>query len=172
MVNRYKQIQVEEISKRLQQARNMIFVDFSNCSATNMTNFRLELNKNKLGLFVLKNSLAKLSFRKLNAPSAIIEKLNGQNAIIYGDDPIVLSKVTRSYLDKKPIVKIKLAYFEDQVCDKNIVDQYAQYNSKNDLIAVFISRIKQPVSSLVFDLKYIISKFVNVLKEVRKKNNK
>lgn len=169
MVNKYKQIQAEEIYNELQRASNMIFVDFANCSANNMTNFRLELRKNKLGLFVLKNSLASVAFRKLNAPSAITEKLNGQNAIVYGNDPIALSKVTKSYLDKKPILKIRYAYFEGQFFGKNIVDQYAQYNSKNDLIAVFISRMKQPVLSLVFDLKFIVSKFINVLKEIGEK---
>lgn len=169
MVNKYKQIQLKEVKERLQKATNMIFIDFNKCSANNITSLRLELKKNKLGMFVLKNSLALLAFRQLNAPDELLQKLNGQNAIIYGDDPVVISRILVNFLEKKPVVKIKYAYFEGKIFDKSVIDMYAKYNSKNDLVAILISRIKQPILSLIFDLKYIVAKFVNVLKEIEKK---
>lgn len=172
MVNKYKQLQLVEVKNKLQTANNIVFIDFSNCNSNNMTNFRMELKKNKLGVFVLKNSLAVLAFRELNVPAALIEKLNGQNAIVYGDDPIVIAKCLKNFLEKKSVIKIKSVFFEGKIYDKNIVDQYSRYNSKNDLIAMLIREVKLPVMLLIFNLKYVVNKFIVVLKEVANKSSK
>ncbi|MFN7181204.1 MAG: hypothetical protein ACK4NF_00810, partial [Planctomycetota bacterium] len=58
--------------------------------------------------------------------------------------------------------------FEGKVCDKSVVETYSNYTSKNDLISVLVHKIKQPIISLVFDLKFVINKLVNILREIEK----
>ncbi len=166
MVNKFKKIQLEAIKERLQSVKNMIFVDFFKVNANALSNIRKELRKNKINMFVLKTSLAKLALSQLNTPKEITENLNRQNAVIYGDDPISLARITNEFVQKKPLLKIKFAYLEGKICEKNTVEVYSKYASKNDLVGVVISKIRQPIISFIFDLRFIFYKFVSVLKEI------
>jgi large subunit ribosomal protein L10 len=171
MVNKYKQLQLKEIRERFVNFKNAIFMDFSKCSATKISQFRVELSKNNLQMFVIKNSLAKLAFSSIDSiGSKLTEKITGQNALIYGDDPIVLSKSVKTFLEKNQEFKIKFVFFEGNIYDKNIVTEYAAYNSKGDLIANLLVRLKQPLNSLVFDLRFILVKFIRVLNELANKS--
>lgn len=96
---------------------------------------------------VAKNSVINVAIKSLSLPF-FSNKISGQNAFIFTQNPIEASSILEEFQSKTP-VKILLASDKAVDFDESFVLKMAKYKTQDGLKSAFLSLLKEPVSSIV-----------------------
>ncbi len=162
---------VEQISERLEKAKSIFMADFSGLTVEEMTELRTEFRKNDVEFLVVKNTLAKLSAKKVGFDN-IDEYLSGPTGLALGfGDPVapvrVIAEYNKSKKKEKPVVKA--AILEGQVLNKENAEELKNIPPREVLLGQVVSGIASPLTGLVGGLKAVLSQLVYTLDAIKEK---
>lgn len=164
---------VSEMADKFSKARSIFLADFSGIDANTINGLRKKFNDEKVEYRIVKNTLAKISFKNagIDGMDSFLDGINSY-AISY-DDPTLPMKVVDSYksnLNDKFVVKA--AYFEGQIIGPDQITGIAKLPSHEQLMAKLVGILQAPMSKLVGTLQASISEFLMVLKALETKKSK
>lgn len=176
MANQKKTDYVSDLLAKLQKNPHIILVSFTTTSHKSLEGFRNKLHdqENTSELVVLKNSLFKIAFDKLNKKESLLSEeeslrlqslTKGQIALmLVQDDWLSALKVLKEFVKEDESVSYKAGFIDGVVYEADGLKELANLPSKEQLIARLIGALKAPQSRFVYSLQFNTTKLVNVIK--------
>jgi large subunit ribosomal protein L10 len=168
MPSAIKELMVAELTSRLRTMPNAILVDFTGLTAPQADGLRDRLREQGGGMFVVKNSLAVRALCALDCHEAA-QLVTGPTALVYGDDPVLLSKTLRDWGRKEHKLTMRGAIAEGKALDSAAVEALAALPPLEVLRAQVVGAIASPLSAFAGALAGILRNLVGVLKAVADK---
>ena len=169
MPNAQKVKKVEEITKKLTEAKSAALVQYQGLTALQVSDLRdkvkvaggyIEVNKNSLITRALENLGIKLP-----------ELLTGPTAIAYGiTDEVAGFKEIDKINKEKKLTSFKYGIFDKKLLSLAEFTQFLTLPSKSALIAQFVGGLQNPLARLVGAYRFTTSQFVATLKAVADKH--
>lgn len=169
MATPQKEKLVQEMSTKFGRATGIYLVDFTGMDVNTTNELRRNFRHSQIEYRVLKNTLAKISFKQagIEGMEPYLTGVNGY-AISY-DDPTLPIKLLEKNKDFKDKLKLKAALFEGKIVAPQQIENLAKLPSKPELIARIVGLLNSPMSKLVNTLNSAMYSLVNVLKAIEEK---
>ena len=171
MPNKKNIQQVEELTKKLDQAKAIYFTDYLGLDVGSLTQLRSKFFNNSVEYYVAKNTLIKIAAEN-NKIDGLNEFLTGPTAMaISYDEPTTPAKIIKEFakIFEKPTVKGML--FDGEVLDGSKFNTIADLPSREQLIATFAVSLQSPLVKLAIVLNATMSNLVGVLNNLKEKKS-
>jgi large subunit ribosomal protein L10 len=162
---------VEEFSEKFKSSKSIFLADFSGINVSETTKLRRSFREANVEYRVLKNNLAKLSFKDAGI-EGLDDMLTGMTAFAFSDDDAIAPvKVIKQFnkqvpKDAKPLV-IKGCVFEGKVFGPDQAEAISNLPSREELMAKFVGLLQAPMSNLVNVLSGTGRKLVGTLESIK-----
>ena len=158
-----KEANVEELRRRLDDAKYLFFTNYAGLTVEEITRLRTELRKDGSSYAVVKNSLFSIA-----AGDGLSRKLEGflagpTGVIFASNDPVAPAKALKQFSDDVKPLTVKAGYVDGQVIDAAQVQALASLPPKMELQAKVLGLFASPLRGLVGVLAANPSGFVRVL---------
>jgi len=136
---------IEELRKRLADAKYLFFTNYAGLTVGEITRLRTELRKDGSSYAVVKNSLFSRAAgdelaRKLEA------FLAGPTGVVFAPvDPVAPAKALKGFSDGVKTLEIKAAYVDGQIIDAAQVQVLAALPPKAELQATVLGLLASPL---------------------------
>ena len=170
MPNQFKIDVVEKSTTRLKEASGIYFTKYTGMNVTQTTNMREQFRKNEVSYFVSKNTLTKIAAKNAGYEDKLDDLLSGQIGIAYVlDDPTAPARVIRNFEkeNKDATLDVVGLVFEGELFSPDKYKELAVLPPRNELMAIFIGSINQPLTKLVGTLNGAMSKLTMVLSSLK-----
>ncbi len=169
MVQPIKTQKVEELRDLLQDAKCIILNDFTGLNVADISDLRRLCRENGVIYRVIKNTLAKRSFRALGLEE-IEPLLEGPIAIAVSmDDEITPAQILKKFADDYELPQFKGGYVAGRVYSAEEVTRLASLPSRDILLAQVVGTFQGPMRGLVTCLGASLRNLVYVLKAISEK---
>lgn len=153
-----KKVIVEEIKDKFNRSTSMLVVDYRGLDVAEATELRKQFREAGVDYSVYRNTLIRRAAKE-TGNEAIIEDLNGPNAIAFGyDDPIAPAKIAKNFSKDHEKLELKVGVLEGEMYKGAQLDKVASIPSREELIAKLLGSLKAPVSNFAYVLKAIADK--------------
>ena len=159
---------VEELTEKFRDLEDALVVDYTGLTGTQSVALRDRLRECGGRMMVVKNSLARLALARAQK-EGLGELLVGPCALVYGADPVVLSKTLAEWGKKELPLKCRGAYLRGQVLDAKAAEALAALPPLEVLRAQVVGGIAAPLISFVGVLQAVVRNFVGVVKAIAEK---
>lgn len=178
MPSQPKKDYVSTVLKTLQDNPRFVVVGFTTTSHLRMEELRTKLRESSKSeisnLTVLKNSLFKVAFDKLNKEKGLISEAEAEQlrSQIFGQSAIMLMpedwvgtlKEFKNFAAAEEGMVFKVGILDGQMYVEAGLKQLADLPSKDQLAVNLIMALKAPQSRLVYGLKFNTMKLANVIR--------
>lgn len=179
MGRREREIEVEVLSKKINEAKGIIALDYTGLNVEMITGLRKQVKEVGSELKVAKNTLLRIAVKDTKC-EPLYDFFTGQTAVTFIDgDPAQLAKVLTTFaknnLKKNPDLpfKIRAGVLDENLLSEEDINQLGDLPSREVLLGRFVGVLAAPLSGLVSVLADIPSKFLRVLAAIadQKKDN-
>lgn len=163
-----KQAIVAELTEKLKGAAAGVFVDYKGISVAQDTALRVEMRKNGVDYFVIKNTLARFAVKEANL-EGVLPILEGTTSLaICEGDPVAAAKVVAEFSKKMNNEKffIKAGFVDGKVISPDEVKALAELPSKEILVATVLGTMMAPIRGLATVLDANISGLARVVQAI------
>lgn len=158
-----KEQTIDELRRRLADAKYLFFTDYAGLTVGEMTRLRSELRKDGSSYAVVKNTLFSRAAGD-DLAQKIESFLSGPTGIVFAPaDPVAPAKALKGFSDAVKPLAIKAAYVDGQVIDAAQVAALASLPSKPELQAKVLGLLASPIRGFVGLLAANPAGFVRVL---------
>lgn len=162
-----KQLVVEEIYQRLDQAMLVIFADYRGLNVDEMTELRNKLRAPGVEVKVLKNTMLRFALEKAGY-SDTISHITGPNAVIFSnEDPVGPAKTVFEFAKTHKNMEVKLGILEGQTISAEKIKNLAELPSREILVATVLGTMQAPITSFVRVLNANITGLARALDQIR-----
>ena len=160
------------IGDRLKRAKAAIISDYTGINVPSIAKLRRDCRKSQIDFMVVKNTLFKRAIKDTKF-GELDKYLDGPTSIALSEkDPVMLAKTLIDFAKAEQHLKIKIGVVDGKVIDLSQIKMMSTLPSREIMLSILLSTMKSPHRKLVFVLNGIISKFVNVLSEIKDKKEK
>jgi len=158
-----KEQKIEELRKRLADAKYLFFTNYAGLTVAEITKLRTELRKDGSTYAVVKNTL--FSRAAGDELAAKLEGfLAGPTGIVFAPaDPVGPAKALKHFSDDVKTLSVKAAYVDGAILDAQQVGALAALPPKAELQATLLGLFASPMRGFVGVLAANPSGFVRVL---------
>jgi len=166
MPNQANTATVELLKEKLAQAKSFAIVEYSGTTGNDQVELRRVLSAAGAEFRVAKNTL----MRQVAGKDELNGSFEGQNAFVFSyEDEVGGLKALFSFHEEKEKLVIKQGLMGDKILSATDLESLSKLPSKNQLIALLISRIQGPAFGLVQVLTATQRDLVYALKAVADK---
>ena len=156
-IERKKEV-VEEIKDKFNRATATVIVDYRGLDVEESTELRKQFREAGVDYKVYRNTLVRRAAQE-TGNEALIEDLNGPNAIAFGfDDPIAPAKIAKNFAKSHEKLELKVGVLEGEMYRGAQLEKIASIPSREELIAKLLGSLKAPISNFAYVLKAIADK--------------
>lgn len=169
-----KNIQLlEELKKKVAEAKSMVFADYQGLKSNQTNDLRQKMKESGGEMAVAKNTLLKIALKEQNLLTEEAEKaLEGQVATFFGyKDSVSGIKLLTEFAKKLNLPKIRGGIVEGMFADKAKVEVLSQLPSREQLIARVVGGMKSPLTGFVNVVGGTRRKLVYVLSAIADKKS-
>ena len=150
-----KQVQVQEITEKLQNASSVVVVDYRGLNVAQVTELRKQLREAGVEFKVYKNTLTRRA-----AEAAGLEGINdvlvGPNAIAFSNEDVVApAKIINEFAKKNEALEIKAGIIEGTISSVEDVKALAELPSREGLLSMLLSVLQAPVRNFALATKAV-----------------
>ncbi len=162
---------IDEIAENLNNYSHFYLADTSTLNAEDTSNLRRKCFENDIKLFVVKNSLLKKAFDKLeNKHEDLHELLNGHTSLMFCQIGNAPAKVIKDFRKKLDVPVLKGAYVEESVyIGDDQLQALSALKSKEELLGDLIGLLQSPAKNVISALQSGGNKISGVLKTLSEK---
>lgn len=168
MVNQAKIFAVQDLTEKLKAARAVALIDYQGLTAEQIAELRRKIKEAGGSVQVIKNTLISRALAQLGI--SLDQKLTGPTAIVFANEdevsPLKLVDETAKQFEKP---EFKLGVYQGKLLTKDRLQQLVQLPSRETLLAQIVGGLANPLSRLVYSLKFNQTKLVLVLKQIAEK---
>ena len=160
---------VAVLSKRVQDTKGLIVLDYKGLNVEKVTSLRRQIREAGCEMKVAKNTLMKIA-TKDTVFEPLHEHLVGQMAVTFIDgDAAMVAKVITRFLKDNPDtpLKVKSGMFEKMLLNEKAIEQLGNLPSREVLLAQLLGTIAAPLTGFVTVLSDIPRKFLRVLMAIK-----
>ena len=135
-----------------------------------VSELRRKFRENEVSYFVSKNTLTKIAANNAGYEDKLNDLLNGQIGIAYvSGDATAPARVIRNFKkeNKDATLEVIGLVFEGEIFSAEKYKELANLPSRDELLAMFVGTINQPMSKLVGTLNGVLSKLMGVLNSLK-----
>ena len=164
--------EVQKLSDSLARSKASFLVNFQGMNVEQMTDLRKKLNKVHSEIKVVRNSLGKRALTSQpGMEQAWSDFFTGTNAFVfsYDEDVGALAKVIDKASSEWEVFQVKSGFMRGALLSSEQVKVLATLPGKQELRAMFLGVLKEPMSLFVRTLNEVPSSFVRVLNAHKKR---
>lgn len=162
-----KEQSVEELGRRLAEAKCLYVTDFTGLDVAAMTELRRRLADAEVEYMVVKNTLARRALAG-SAFEALVADLEGPNAFaVSRSDVVAAAKILSEFERDRDKPRIKAGVIEGAVVSMAEIHRIASLPSREVLLAQILGSARAPMVGLVGILHGLLAKFVRTVDAVR-----
>jgi large subunit ribosomal protein L10 len=161
---------IERLIEKEIEGNNTIFIlNYSNVSASDFNNLRLELRKVGATLFVTRNTSAKRALKKRKL-DRMLDFVEGPTAFVWGgDEAASVSRILSRFIKDKEAVRIRGGILDEEIVNEDRIKLLASLPSKEILQAMVLRAIQSPISGLLVVLDSSLRQLIWVIKQLSEK---
>jgi len=149
-----KVVQVEELSKKIKDAKSFLVFEYLGLNAIQSSELRQKLFKGQAQMIVIKNNILNRALKVLNNPS--IPESTGPCAIIISNgDEIIPFKEVYDLSKENDFIKYKFGVLDGSLVDKNKLATIATLPGKDGLLSMLCSVLLAPLRNFMYGLKAV-----------------
>lgn len=150
-----KKAQVAQIAEVVNNSKSFIVAEYRGLTVAEISVFKRTLAKSNAKCSVYKNSLVHRATENVEGFASILE---GPNAFIYADDPIVAPKEVAKFAKTHPNFVIKGGIVEGKNVSVDEVKMLAKLPGREGLLSMLCSVLQAPVRNFACAVKAIAEK--------------
>ncbi|MDD4976957.1 MAG: 50S ribosomal protein L10 [Bacteriovorax sp.] len=168
MPNQQKIEQVEQVVKKLSEAKSAALVQYQGLNAENTTQLRANIHAQGGNMEVVKNSLITRALEKMGIK--LPKTLTGPTSIAYcNDDEIAPLKEIDKVNKDKEVTSFKYGIYDKKLLSLDELKTFLSLPSKSTLISQFIGGLANPLQRLAYALRFNQTQLVLTLKAISEK---
>ncbi len=174
MQKQQKTMIIDELTNSLSKSKVVLLTDYKGMNVEMISKLRKELAKANAEYRVVKNTLLKISLKKINLYQEEIENhLQGTTAIMYSQgDPILALKSLYNFLDENAnAFVIKSGLFEGKFITADQAKEFSNLPPRDVLVAQLVGQFQAPIYALHAVLSGTLRKLLYVLNEIESKKS-
>ena len=164
-----KQAIVAELTEKFQNAAGGVLVDYKGLTVEEDTALRVEMRKNGVDYFVVKNTLARFAVKNAGMEE-LVDVLKGTTSIaICESDPVAAARVVSEFSKKMAAQEkftVKAGFVDGKVIDPAGVKALADLPSREVLVATVLGTLIAPIRGLATVLDANISGLARVVQAI------
>lgn len=150
-----KQVQVQEITEKFQNASSVVVVDYRGLNVTQVTELRKQLREAGVEFKVYKNTLTRRATEAAGL-EGINDVLVGPNAIAFSNEDVIApAKIINEFAKKNDALEIKAGIIEGTVSSVEDVKALAELPSREGLLSMLLSVLQAPVRNFALATKAV-----------------
>jgi len=150
-----KQVQVQEITEKFQNAASVVVVDYRGLNVAQVTELRKQLREAGVEFKVYKNTLTRRATEAVGL-EGINEVLVGPNAIAFSNEDVVApAKIINEFAKKNEALEIKAGIIEGTISSVEDVKALAELPSREGLLSMLLSVLQAPVRNFALATKAV-----------------
>ena len=158
---------VEELRKKLQEAKAIYLVDFTGFTVPEDVVLRRRIREAKGFYRVVKNTMLRLALKGTEA-EALAEDLAGPNALLLAlEDEVAPLKAFYDYSKELGKGRLKKGFLGGKVYEDKELEALAKLPGLQELRAQAVGALAAPLSGLVYALNGLLTKVVVALDQIR-----
>lgn len=162
-----KEHMVDEIVASIKERPNFIITKFMGSSVADLEQLRRNLKKSSSSYMVVKNSVLKVVFDKLDLKDEQSKIESGMGISLSGEDIVSTCKVLSTFAKEHDKFKIKGAIIDGKSVPQEKVKELANLPSKQVLLTQIVVTMKSPITGFVNVLAGTLRKFVFVVDAIK-----
>lgn len=163
-----KAVQIDELQRKLGEARAFYLTDFTGMSVKQITEFRARLRNNGVDYVVVKNTLAQRALTAIEMPE-YVEFFSGPTGVVIGrEDAVTAAKVLTDFakeFDNRPAVRAGVVERKHVAPDQ--IKQLAELPPKEVLLAQLAGGLQAPMARLAGGMNQVLAGFARALDALR-----
>jgi len=168
-----KDVIIENLAQRLNEAKHFYLTDISSLNAEETSRLRRKCFEKEISLLVVKNTLLRKAMEKsLGDFNDLYDVLKDSTSIMFcetGSTPAKLIKEMRKSLEK-PVLKAAFVEESIYIGDEQL-DTLSSIKSKEELLGDLVTLLQSPARNLVSALSASSSRLAGALKTLSEKEN-
>jgi large subunit ribosomal protein L10 len=159
---------VDEVVKKLTDAKSAALVQYQGLNAADIASLRANIKEKGGSMEVVKNSLITRAFEKLgiNLP----ETLTGPTSITFcNEDEIAPLKEIDQVNKAKEVTSFKYGFYDKKLLSVDELKKFLTLPSKSTLISQFVGGLVNPLQRLAYALRFNQTQLVLTLKALSEK---
>lgn len=158
-----KEQKIEELRKRLADAKYLFFTNYAGLTVEEITKLRTELRKDGSTYAVVKNTLFSRAAGEELA-GKLESFLAGPTGVVFAyEDPVAPAKALKTFSDNVKPIDVKAGYVDGAILDAKQVGALASLPPKAELQGKLLGLLSSPMRGFVGVLAANPSGFVRVL---------
>ena len=155
--------QVNDLSRKMTEAKSIFMADFTGLDVASVTELRRSLRGASVDYQVVKNRLSKRAAVDAGL-DGLAEYLSGPTAMTFArEDPLEPARILQQFIDKGGKLAIKSGYLDGDMLSPDQVKQLALLPSRDELIAKLMGSVRSPVYGLASVLAGVLRSLVGTL---------
>ena len=161
---------INDLTQKFQNSSGIYFTQYTGMNVAKVSELRRKFRENEVSYLVSKNTLTKIAANNAGYEDKLNDLLNGQIGIAYvSGDAAAPARVIRNFKkeNKDATLKVIGLVFEGNIFSAEKYKELANLPSRDELLAIFVGTINQPMSKLVGTLNGVLSKLMGVLNSLK-----
>ena len=159
---------VEDLSKKVAEAKSIVFAEYSGLDANTFNELRQAIRETGAEVTIAKNTLMKLALNREDAEAL----LEGQLCAIFSyEDAYAPLKTLMEFIKAHKLPVVKAGIFEEGILSAERLVELSKLPSREELIAQVIGGLKAPLRGLTNVLSGPQRKLVYALSAIADKKN-
>ncbi len=163
-----KEMVIAEIKEQIAGSEVAIITQYVGLNVAKATELRKQLREAGAQFKVYKNTLARRALRELDLEKAA-DFMEGPTAWAFCKDPVVPAKLLKDFSKEVPFVAMRGGILTGSVVNGAQLEALADLPPREQLIAQVVGTIAMPLRNAVGVLSALPRNLVNVLDQIRKK---
>ena len=171
MPTELKSEKVDDLSRKLSEAKSIYLADFTGLNVSSATELRRSLRQADVNYEVIKNRLAKLAVAKVGLEQ-LGEYLTGPTAMAFGHgDPVEPARILQKFIDGGGKLAIKSGLLYGELLSPEQVKQIASLPSRDELLAKLLGSVLSPLTGFAGVLTGLLRNLVGVVAAVQEQRS-
>jgi len=168
MPNIKKIEQVDQVTKKLTDAKSVALIQYQGLNAADISQLRADIKLVGGSMEVVKNSLITRALAKIGIK--LPETLTGPTGIAYcNEDEVAPLKEIEKVNKAKEVTSFKYGIFDKKLLSLDELKTFLSLPSKSTLIAQFVGGLSNPLQRLAYALRFNQTQLVLTLKALSEK---
>ena len=172
MTKEEKVLEIESLTTRLKDVRNLYITDIAGLNALETSNLRRMCFKAGIKLSVVKNTLLERAMTSSGKDfGELKDLLKGNTSLMFSESGNGPAKIIKDFRKKSDKPILKGAFIEETVyIGDDQINQLVDLKSKEEVIGDIISLLQSPAKNLISALKSGGGKVSGILKSLSERN--